>query len=274
MLHLRGLAGLVCLLAGVVGGASAHLRHLRSAAAHRQPALEGSQDACGCLSWQHVYKARGVKCGQGNELHVVTKSLKPLWLAQKMVGDEFCEKFFHRIPASFCVNVDQNNAPAWWFGGQWCYVSSECKQLRGGHPVQGTNVSWKMCTDAQDETLREKTPEELDEIRGKLDLDLGLLVKFAYPVWQLEKWPHVESFFAPVNGTLMMYARGRRADLQRVVNSGIPMLFDSLDGHPPFYIVTGRKRYKINFKEGGLQSYIAGHMGEVNNMTCLEGCSQ
>lgn len=254
------------LAAAILGSADAFFR----AAVHDQTGVTRQQSACSCLNWRSVYSDYRVNCGQALEFHLVTKRGVTGAKASRMIGDEFCGKFFKRINDNFCVNADFTHAPSEWTGRQWCYVSSECTQLRGGRPLPGSNASWKFC--AQDDNmLRMKTPNQLDTLRGKLDLDLGLMAKFAYPIWQAGKWPEVQHFLLG-GGAAGLRADSGRVDLEQVVASGDPMLFDSPTGHPPFHIVMGPGVYKVDFTEHGRQKYAQGRMGAVNGLKCLQGC--
>lgn len=230
----------------------------------------GQQGACRCLNWREAYRTNGVGCGRALEYYLLTGKGVPGPKAAKMVGEEFCGKFFQRIDASFCVNVEFTHAPTTYRGRQWCYVSSKCTQLGGGKAVEGSNVSWRFCAEG-DEMLRKKMPPELDHIRGTKDLDLGLIVKFAYPIWQRERWPAVQKYFLGAQAAALRAEHGR-ADLEEVVRSGEPMLFDSKDEHPPFHIIVGSKIYQIIFAPFGRQNYVKGKMGDVTKLLCLSGC--
>lgn len=272
---LRG-CGLLALAASL-GGADALLRSSRS---HIDMAdgdgmndgiYVGQEDACMCMNWKEAYKSQLVSCGRALEFYLVTRKGIPGSKAAGMIGEEFCGKFFQRIDDNFCVNVEFGHSTTEWFAGQWCYVSAECESPRAAnHLVSGTGVRWKLCN-ASDQLLRAKSPEELDEIRGSKDLDLGLLAKFSYPVWQDGKWPELERFLLGEKAAELRASEGRK-DLDSVVASGKPMLFDSESGHPPFHVVAGSKVYRINFKADGKKNYAKGRMGDVNEMNCIQGC--
>lgn len=191
--------------------------------------------------------------------------------AQKMLQAEFCDRFYQHIDDSFCVNVDFNFQPGNWTAGQWCYVSSACSDLRGGERVEGTGLAWKLCAGA-DSLLRSRSPRELDRVREEQNLDLGLAAKFAYPVWPHERWPAVAQLF--LNPELAAWRAHLRADLQSVVASGRPMLFDSPDSKSPFHLVEGDKVYRIYLTPNGTENYKAGKMSGVNRMRCLKGCGE
>mmetsp|Transcript_88163 Transcript_88163/g.267366 ORF Transcript_88163/g.267366 Transcript_88163/m.267366 type:complete len:253 (-) Transcript_88163:49-807(-) len=226
------------------------------------------QDACACLNWQQVYRSKQAECGKALEFYLVTKRGVPGTKAKAAVGDEFCGKFFQHVNDNFCLNADFTHKPDHWSGKQWCYVAPQCQQLRGGRKVPGSQLSWKICSE-QDRQTRTMSPLQLDGIRGSQSLDLGLLAKFSYPIWQKDRWPALERHFmrpGPLSGL--------RTDLQEVVDAGEPMLLDSKDGHPPFHVVVGQQIYRIDYKPGGKKAYFLGRMGEVNEIKCVKGCDQ
>mmetsp|Transcript_13930 Transcript_13930/g.32669 ORF Transcript_13930/g.32669 Transcript_13930/m.32669 type:complete len:279 (-) Transcript_13930:182-1018(-) len=238
----------------------------------REHAPQGKEDACVCLPWKQVYSKRGVVCGSALEYFFATKTGTPWATANQMLGDEFCRRFFQQIPERFCLNVDMNNAPGQINAHQWCYVSPSCSHLNGGRPVLGTDASWKLCNEGDDDLLRSRSPEELNHLRGLHGLALGLLAKFAYPVWQGERWPAVQHLLLGQNRTELL-AGSVRSDLQQLVASSKPMLFDSPSGHPPFHVVAGARVYKIDFTPSGHKAYRLGHMGNVTGLQCMQACS-
>jgi len=231
----------------------------------------GQTGPCKCLNWREAYRMPGVVCGMAAEFYVATGKGTPGPKARKLLGDEFCGKFFERINDDFCVNMDFTHAPGSFRGSQWCLVSSECTALFGGKRLPGTDLSWRFCAEG-DHRLRDKTPEELDRIRETKDLDLGLLTKFAYPIWQGAKWPDVGQYILGAGAATLRENDGRD-DLTALLRSGDPMLFDSRDTHPPFHVVSGGKVYQIDFKPGGRRAYAKGQMSEVNWIRCIEGCN-
>jgi len=222
------------------------------------------QDACACLNWQQVYRSKQAECGKALELYQISKQ----GLQAENKYEEFCNKFYLHVNTSMCLNVDFTHKPTDWDVAQWCYVSPQCQELRGGHKVPDSQLNWKICSE-KDKLTRTMSPLQLDRIRGRQSLDLGLLAKFSYPIWQADRWPVLEKqFMGP--GPLS----GLRQDLQQVVDSGEPMLFNSMDGHPPFHVVVGQQIYRIDFKPEGKKNYQLGRMGEVNGIKCVKGCEQ
>merc|ERR1719401_838450 len=95
---------------------------------------------------------------------------------------EYCDGMFLGMADNTCVKVAPDNDAAQWYGQSWCYVSSECQNLNGGVHVKGKTVSAKFCTEAEDEVLSEKSPEQLMEWYNRYNQSglspmLGLVVK-------------------------------------------------------------------------------------------------
>jgi len=259
----------------LLGGLAAHARAVLLPPASNEGIDIGDPVAdsdCTCLPWIQAYELNGVPCGQGLEYFFSTRRGTPWPRANLTLGDEFCRRFFRRIPDNFCMNADMSDEASGIGARQWCYVSSRCERLRGGRRIPGADASWKLCQPDQDAMLRESAPEDLDRLRASRGLSLGLLAKYAYPVWQSDRWPAVQHLFlGPQPGAEPLAASGR-SDLQRVVSEGKAMVFNSASGHPPFHIVLGRRVYKIDFKPGGQRSYREGRMGEVSGLQCIQGC--
>jgi hypothetical protein len=177
-------------------------------------------DPCTCLKWADAYKSPyGGKCGfTGRE----TSTLPGTYKATKeqvleVVGQQFCQQFFEVLDDNSCVlfgyNSEKYNA-----GESWCYVSSECTNLgplgEVAHHVNG-NLSVKVCTDT-DQRLVAKTPPELEQLAIKMNVDFGMLAKWAYPKGGELAFPEWQNEMA--------------------MSSEFPTLWDSEDGTPPFEI--------------------------------------
>mmetsp|Transcript_88164 Transcript_88164/g.267368 ORF Transcript_88164/g.267368 Transcript_88164/m.267368 type:complete len:249 (-) Transcript_88164:68-814(-) len=222
------------------------------------------QDACACLNWQQVYRSKQAECGKALELYQISKQ----GLQAENKYEEFCNKFYLHVNTSMCLNVDFTHKPTDWDVAQWCYVSPQCQELNGGRKVPDSQLSWKLCS-SRDESTKNLHPLQLDWLRGHQNLDLGLLAKFSYPIWQAQRWPAVEKLFmrpGPLS-ELPKY-------LQQIVDSKQPVVFDSKDGDPPFHIVAGQQIYRIDRQPEGIKNWILGRMSEVNGIKCVKGCEQ
>eukprot|EP00416_Gambierdiscus_australes_P033368 CAMPEP_0171108222 /NCGR_PEP_ID=MMETSP0766_2-20121228/68436_1 /TAXON_ID=439317 /ORGANISM="Gambierdiscus australes, Strain CAWD 149" /LENGTH=246 /DNA_ID=CAMNT_0011569683 /DNA_START=48 /DNA_END=785 /DNA_ORIENTATION=- len=212
-------------------------------------ALQINQDACACVNWREAYRTGGATCGDGHELFLATSGGLPKAIARVLLGQEFCENFYKRIDDNFCVNLEHGHAPDAWYGGQWCYVSSECA---AAGPANGTHsLHVKLCHEGQDKLLRDSSPQELRRWSQEHDFDVGLLVKMAYPVDKEAKWPVVkEAFGSDTEAVLAVLAERTStapaaAKLRAVLAAGKPVVLDSNDGHPPFAVVTGSEAYLV-----------------------------
>jgi len=219
--------------------------------------------ACQCLSWKEVYSKHGVECGAGQELAFAGGlSMKPL------LGMEFCTHFYEKLSGSFCTNLHFNEQRT----EQWCYVSSACQALNGGGAVG--SLKWKQCTVGQDAMLGEMTPEQVHQVAVAEDKDAGLVLKMAYPLYkQGLHWPDVLKCLGGGAG-------GPKCDALRAVQAmKRPVIFDSVDGHPPFGVVNGSRAFEARFTAWFFKtdqadpSLLFKHPGKMNEVSCVAGCS-
>eukprot|EP00747_Dinoflagellata_sp_TGD_P064022 gnl/TRDRNA2_/TRDRNA2_153708_c0_seq1.p1 gnl/TRDRNA2_/TRDRNA2_153708_c0~~gnl/TRDRNA2_/TRDRNA2_153708_c0_seq1.p1 ORF type:complete len:592 (-),score=156.87 gnl/TRDRNA2_/TRDRNA2_153708_c0_seq1:67-1842(-) len=163
----------------------------------RAKAIASSQmQSCQCIPWKEVYSDRGIECGQGLEMAVLTGKKadisKPLSVKDKdsalegmdtelltQRAEEFCGQFYQRLNASTCIN-QQFRATMETDTGSWCYVSDKCADLNGGAKVPGTSLSVKTCTPGKDSILRDFQPNELTKFALEHDNKLSTMVDFAY----------------------------------------------------------------------------------------------
>uniref|UniRef100_A0A7S2FIG6 Phospholipase B-like n=1 Tax=Alexandrium andersonii TaxID=327968 RepID=A0A7S2FIG6_9DINO len=229
-------------------------------------------DACACVNWQQAYASGGAKCGDGHELYVGTSSGMPRLMARLLLGMEFCDGFYKRIKDNFCVNLDHANAPDAWYGGQWCYVSSQCMS---SSPANGTgSLRVKLCTPGQDKMLRDKTVEELTSWAKAEDFETGLLLKMAYPTEKEAKWPLVQDAYLNPAAVNLESNATKQALYHRVSTltaASKPLILDSKDGHPPFAVVRGGSRADLLELTG--QKDMA-HPNSITSLKCTAGCSQ
>jgi len=233
-------------------------------------------DPCTCVNWKHAYESQGAKCGDGHELYVGTSSGMPRFLAALTIGLEFCDAFYKRVDESFCVNLDHTNEPDAWYGGQWCYVSGECRSAPRANGTGSLRV--KLCKEGEDRMLRDKSAEELISWAAKNDFEMGLLMKMAYPVEKQAKWPLVQDAFlhpaeasADPNSTASVkQPKALDQRLKALLASGRPLILDSNDGHPPFALVSGSTARVLDHNKTGDMH----HLSSMTTLTCVAGCSQ
>jgi hypothetical protein len=235
---------------------------------HRPAA--SSSDACTCMSWRSVYQDHAISCGQGQELTFAGGM--PAFPA---VGQEFCVNFYTQVMGNFCTQQMFSSSSR----DQWCYVSSACQQLNGGLPVSDS-VSWKMCQDGVDRTLRSMQPELVELVSKHENRDAGLMLKMAYPIsHQGLFWPDVKAFITGDTTQNPLMAATVNTTLTSIQASGQPMIFDSHDGHPPFGVVYGQKVVESHFSQWFYDGIAKpgfdfhGSMGHMNEYTCLAGCT-
>mmetsp|Transcript_65994 Transcript_65994/g.148304 ORF Transcript_65994/g.148304 Transcript_65994/m.148304 type:complete len:236 (-) Transcript_65994:33-740(-) len=115
----------------------------RSAVASNTSDVGADAAACQCLNWKQTYESRLVKCGAAFD-----------------VG--FCDLgLFLNFDHKYCINAEMATGPQQKvYPGSWCYVSSQCQTLRGGTAIN-SDISFKMCTKEDDDTLGELPPAEL-----------------------------------------------------------------------------------------------------------------
>uniref|UniRef100_A0A7S2NYL8 Uncharacterized protein n=1 Tax=Zooxanthella nutricula TaxID=1333877 RepID=A0A7S2NYL8_9DINO len=130
---------------------------------------------------------------------------------------EACTSYFMKMDNNYCVNVGMSEYGTTTLAGQtWCYVSNECRDLRGGdripdkesfpevfwplsrlptiirrpliriagyfHTPQPVprNISWKLCDKGPDRRLRDMLPLEVLEMAESMDSVVGFVTKMAY----------------------------------------------------------------------------------------------
>jgi len=223
---------------------------------------------CECLNWAVVYKKKGAICGQGHELSFqITTGTTP-WLAKIMHGEDVCHNFFHRINDNSCMNVVMANDPDKWYSGQWCYVSKECPQAQ---PTNGSSlVAAKLCTPGVDPMLRDRSPEELHRWANGNNLDMGLVVRMAYPVESEAKWPLVKAYFGQESDVASKAVNASvLAKLKALQESGRPIVLDSHNRHLPYAVVTGSKAFLL---EKDAVNMVSGQPFTFTSWKCVKGC--
>merc|ERR1719414_912090 len=113
------------------------------------------------MSWADVYRDYAVKCGQANELHLMTKTGMGWATAATSTnfGKQLCQTFFEVLQSNVCLNVDVGwvDSPTDWQFEQYCYVPKQCRDLNGGDEIEDMQVSWKICNQGLDNMTRHMT---------------------------------------------------------------------------------------------------------------------
>lgn len=129
---------------------------------------------CSCLNWMHVYRSGLARCGEGLELtSLQRKSAKAhSYLSDgrscnshSVKPESACKSsspaFYPMQDHYYCLKTHSENQTASGAGHiDWCYVSAQCKDLRGGSRVND-DVSWKSCHRGAEAALGDLPPTEL-----------------------------------------------------------------------------------------------------------------
>jgi len=135
--------------------------------------------SCRCLNWKDVYLSKGIQCGQGLELLAPLADAGLLWQQVfPFVQPEFCAEFFQRLNNDICVDSSMGSSDSE-VPEDWCYVSSDCTDLRGGGMVNKA-ASWKRCdVQGPDRSLRQKSDESLESMSRGYGVSLSMLLRAA-----------------------------------------------------------------------------------------------
>mmetsp|Transcript_1314 Transcript_1314/g.3768 ORF Transcript_1314/g.3768 Transcript_1314/m.3768 type:complete len:238 (-) Transcript_1314:33-746(-) len=210
-------------------------------------------DACTCLRWKDAYTNYNMTCDE---------------------GEEFCGGFFLHMSGNICVNQGMGSGKK---AEQYCFVSPACQQLNGGGHISD-KIAMKVCT-AADERLVDKTPEEIEALSVKDDLDRGLVVKMAYPILPKTRWSIAKAYLTGdfTSGRAKLTS-DQTNELSAIGRSGKTAVIDSNSGHPPFAVVAGSRVYEIKLQMGNLIKLVGGgkqvfeHPSQLTYMTCVSDC--
>jgi len=196
---------------------------------------------CSCLNWKDAYRSKQAFCGQGPELlslasdsHVSSDVMLPF------VQLEYCGDFFERLDHSHCVLLQQGLAERDQQHNTWCYVSPLCPNLNRGANLARGGASWKTCSAHEDSILRNVSLPALSAIAEAGGVDLGLLVRLAYPV-QPQRWPEVEQhwWFADLVG--------QPESVSVAMTTRSPVIYEVLgDGSGDKVLAVGEQLWAVN----------------------------
>eukprot|EP00420_Gonyaulax_spinifera_P022974 CAMPEP_0197916638 /NCGR_PEP_ID=MMETSP1439-20131203/82329_1 /TAXON_ID=66791 /ORGANISM="Gonyaulax spinifera, Strain CCMP409" /LENGTH=263 /DNA_ID=CAMNT_0043538673 /DNA_START=51 /DNA_END=842 /DNA_ORIENTATION=+ len=250
------------LLALAAAGADAVAVREHTAPSNEWLAPPSVQGPCDCMSAKHIYQNKLLKCGDGMEIKFSQGGSKSE--DQKL---QRCANLFEKISQPVCTNVMSGKEGA----GQWCYVSSQCKDLHGGRPVtKNSDVSWKLCKPGKDDLMSAHSLEDLSLFAKKHDVDLAEVVRMAYPTKEDMKWENMEEFLTT----------GNRATEPRkaVVAANKPIILETMEGSMPFYVVHGKKLYQVYSTEYSKNAVSLmrdpyKRAGYMTYYKCLSGCT-
>jgi len=226
------------------------------------------EDNCECLNWYNVYKRLGAKCGDGHELSFAYKQGFVPWLAHLMYHREFCYDFYQRIDDNACMNILMTNEPGQWYNNQWCYVPKECPQAT---PVNSSNiVGAKICEPGKDKLMRDYTPEQLTDMAKEFNLNIGHVMKMAYPTEWEARWPNVQALYR--NDSAIALAAVNQSVVSRLhylQSTGAGYVLDSDNQRAPFAVIRGGKTYMVEKDEA---NYMEGHPWTFTKWKCISNC--
>jgi len=227
-----------------------------------------TDDKCGCLNWDEVYKNNRSVCGNAFEFatmsqwrhgavdgHLVDPNAGFPSTAQAFMESKdnesatdslklaYCDKFFKRIRNNICVKVAPTNDESKWYGKSWCYVSAECQSLNGGLRVDGlgNDVGAKICS-AEDMALSDKSVKDL-QLWWKNSGSWGsfqLTVKMSYP-YMGENFDEISDL--KDNTKAKTEGRGQTLGALRAKES--PVVYDTGDANSQKVLISGSKTYLV-----------------------------
>jgi len=224
-------------------------------------------DVCKCKNWKETYGSGEAMCGAGQEFYFSTgnlerkdpKRIKAAWDHWGFL----CAQFFQRLDNNRCVNINVGKDT-----GTWCYVDPQCPttQLDARR-----GIAWKSCWPGKDPMLRDLSPEELNATARELDVELGVLHKFSYPLskaYKNKRFPEVAAYWG-IGSTPESLPVWLRMDMQKIANTGRPYSFDnSLDERTPHTIVVGMKVYQVEDSPDKDEA----RPGTWETLKCIQGC--
>lgn len=218
--------------------------------------------SCACLNWKEVYASGAVSCGQGHEFYTeeVYGHCKGYTHEQCVANDnEFCKGqsyngFFPHQDHNYCMKKSQD----WDNKQDWCYVSSNCSDLRGGRSAS-EQVSWKYCDKATDVSLGSLPLQQFFEVvKRHSQINAGMLATLAYP-WTRQKWEDLGAYWGFSEDVLPcdpVSECQRSMDALRASAKPHSLIWDQLFGD--MHLVSGDEVWSIS------------HEGEWR---CLRSCS-
>jgi len=236
--------------------------HQPSAVQQREQTSGQPQHECSCLNWKEAYRSKSAVCGEGQELASFASNEEvSLDLALPFVQSEYCGDFFERLDHSRCVNLQPSTSEGMQRHKTWCYVSPLCQQLNEGARIPHVGASWKTCRAHKDSLLRDLSLPELSAVAIAGELDLGLLVGFAYPV-QPQRWPDVEQFWWFDSGA------EQPESVRAAMATRSPVIFEVLpDGSGDKVVAIGEQLWAVNLDSARYPRTRFGH-------ECMLGCDK
>lgn len=217
---------------------------------------------CACMNWDETYDMMLATCGDTLEYEPAMQKAPSLinkTIAAQYVHAGFCTEYFTQMHGNACVNVAFDMTPGYWYSGQtWCYTSVGCTlpSAVAVDPIK-THAKVKFCG-GDDVKLSSYSVASLVNFTKWNDLDMGITLKFAYPVEHTFSW---DSF---KNETLLSACAGfkdrarmpvketrpRNLDLEEKLKPIMAKVRDGaqglvVPGSPSFGVITGTAVYEV-----------------------------
>lgn len=166
---------------------------------------------CSCLNWMHVYRAGLADCGQGLELTTKQRKIGPSQShlskgkscdSHSVKAENACKSqtpaFYPMQDHYYCLKThSEKNSEPEKDHSNWCYVSTQCKDLRGGKKLNN-ETSWKYCKPGAESSLGDLAPIELFALAYQLNTRFGcewsqigkMYPLMAYPWGDPKDYPH------------------------------------------------------------------------------------
>lgn len=232
-------------------------------------------DPCKCLNWKEVFASNKASCGMGLETFRQDLSGEDMGMPyRKSISgkwdDGLCNILYSRLNSTGCANANMGERD-----GQWCYVNSGCGKLNEGWRVPGKDKKWstsvKFCTEGQDNFLKDMMPGHLSKFARDHEVDVGFLMKMAYPTVQGQKWEDVKKFWSKNRDEMEIFPRARA---EEIALTSAPVVWGS-KSQQSFGVTQGESAFQI---DPTIVARLTADLKEVphklTRMTCLSGCPE
>lgn len=228
-------------------------------------------DPCKCLNWKEVFNSGKAKCGMGMEhFRQEDMNLAHRRLISNKWNDGLCDMLYSSLNSTSCANANMGERE-----GQWCYVKSGCGKLNQGWRIPGNDKKWsmsvKLCTEGQDTMLKDMMPPQMKLFATKNQVDVGMLMKMAYPTVVGHKWDDVKKFWSTNRDEMEIFPRARA---EEIALTGAPVIWGSKKGNV-FGVTQGKTAYKIEPTLKALFTLDTKEVGDkLSRMTCVRNCQK
>jgi len=284
------LAALVAALAALPAASLKNrLRHLNKGAyrQRKRELLAAVGGDCRCLNWKDVFTQRGGRCGQGFERFLSrdansTGAGLKASLFQELWEGELCDRVFARLDVDTCLQQHMGEGSLSAQDG-WCYVGSTCNssllELHNLSNADSASMRARKCVPEADHFLYERSPQDLYNFSVDQGIDMGHLVKLAYPTMG-ESWEKVSANFLMgrgSNGSLSLLEGDYSFRLRRTLERGNTVVWSSRNGLPPFGVTQGTRAWEVGLLPRAKRAVLEDPnslevWASMTRFRCLSGC--